>query len=95
MTGNRQIIDATEMRQLRLAMSMTARASRQSGGRRVSGLALICAERTHETRRFQSSSAPRVLLSPRGEQRKFEQRRTLVQNYAGKLSAGSSPALVF
>ena len=30
----------------------------------VSGLALICAERTRETRRFQSSSAPRVLLSP-------------------------------
>jgi hypothetical protein len=25
------------------------------------GLALICAERTHQTRRFQSSSAPRVL----------------------------------
>ena len=30
----------------------------------VSGLALICAERSRETRRFQASSAPRVLLSP-------------------------------
>jgi hypothetical protein len=29
-------------------------------------LALICAERTRQARRFQSSSAPRVLLSPRG-----------------------------
>jgi len=29
-------------------------------------LALICAERTRQAGRFQSSSAPRVLLSPRG-----------------------------
>jgi hypothetical protein len=52
---------------------------RQSGGRQGSGLALICAERTRETRRFQSSSAPRVLLSPRSEQRELEQRRTVVR----------------
>jgi hypothetical protein len=60
----------------------------------VSGLALICAERTRETRRFQSSSAPRVLLNPRSEQRELEQRRTVVQNYAERLRAGSSPTLV-
>jgi hypothetical protein len=33
----------------------------------VCGLALISAERTREKRRFQSSSAPGVLLSPQGE----------------------------
>jgi len=59
---------------------------------RVFGLALISAERTHETRRFQSSSAPGVLLSPQGEQRELEQRRTVVRNYAERLRAGSSPA---
>jgi hypothetical protein len=37
MTGNRQIIDDPEMQQLTLAMSMTARASRQSGGHRGFG----------------------------------------------------------
>jgi hypothetical protein len=34
----------------------------------VRTLALICAERTRQAGRFQSSSAPRVLLGPRGEQ---------------------------
>jgi hypothetical protein len=38
---------------------------RQSGGGVVRLLALICAERTRQAGRFQSSSAPRVLLSPR------------------------------
>src|SRR5438094_959707 len=59
-----------------------------------SGLALICAERTRQTGRFQSSSAPRVLLSPQGEQRELQQRRTVVRNYAERLRAGSSPAPV-
>jgi hypothetical protein len=61
----------------------------------VSALALICAERTREIRRFQSSSAPRVLCSSESEQRELEQRRTVMQNYAERRRAGSSPALVF
>ena len=60
----------------------------------VSALALICAELTRETRRFQSSSAPRVLLSPQGWQRELEQWRMVVRNYAERLRAGSSPAPV-
>ena len=67
---------------------------RQSGGRRCRGLALICAERTCEAGRFQSSSAPRVLRSPRGEQREFERRRAVTRNHAERLRAGSSPAPV-
>jgi hypothetical protein len=35
-------------------------------------LALICAERTREARRFQSSSAPRALLSTQRQQRELE-----------------------
>jgi hypothetical protein len=42
-------------------------------------LVLICAERTRQTRRFQSSSAPRVLLSPRTEQRELSQARGYVE----------------
>jgi len=57
-------------------------------------LALICVERTRETRRLQSSSAPRVPFSPQGEQRELEQRRTVVRNYTERLRAGSSPAPV-
>jgi hypothetical protein len=63
-------------------------------GLRVSGLALICAERSLHTRRLQFWSAPRVLLSSQGQQRELEQRRTVAQNYAEKLRAGSSPAPV-
>jgi hypothetical protein len=54
------------------------------------GLALICAERTRQAGRFQSSSAPRVLLSPGGEQREIERRRGVMQNYAERLRAGSA-----
>jgi hypothetical protein len=57
-------------------------------------LALICAERTRQTRRFQSSGAPRVPLSPRGERREIERQRAGAQNYAERLRAGSEPALV-
>jgi hypothetical protein len=57
-------------------------------------LALICAERTRQTRRFQSSGAPRVPLSPRGERREIERQRAVAQNYAERLRAGSEPALV-
>jgi hypothetical protein len=35
---------------------------------RASIIALICAERTRQAGRFQSSSAPRVRVSPQGEQ---------------------------
>ena len=59
-----------------------------------SRLALIFAERARQAGRFQSSSAPRVPLSPRGEQRECEQRRTVVRNYAERLRAGAPPALV-
>src|SRR4029453_915818 len=43
---------------------------RRSSG--FDGLALICAERTRERRRFQSSGAPRVLLSPGGARRELK-----------------------
>jgi hypothetical protein len=70
--------------------------SRQAGKTAGVGLlALICAEHTRQAGRFQSSSAPRVLLSPRGRQREIKRRRALAQNYAERLRAGSSPALVF
>jgi hypothetical protein len=58
----------------------------------VCRLALICAERTRPAGRFQSSSAPRVLLSPRGEQGELERRRAVTPNYAERLRAGSLPA---
>jgi len=61
----------------------------------LGSLALICAERTRQTRRFQSSSAPRVLLSPQGQRRQLERRRAVTCNYAERRRAGSSPALVF
>jgi len=61
----------------------------------VQGLALICAERTRETHRFQSSSAPRVLLSPRSEKREQKQPRAVTWNHAERLRAGVEPALVF
>ena len=77
-----------------LALRSEIRRAGRSTDVGVSGLALICAERTRETRRFQSSSAPRVLLNPRGEQRELEQRRTVMQNYAERLRAGLSPTLV-
>jgi hypothetical protein len=64
------------------------------GLRRV-GLALICAERSLQTRRFQSSSAPRVLLSSQGQPRELARQRMVTQNYGERLRAGSSPALVF
>jgi hypothetical protein len=60
----------------------------------VEGLALICAERTRETRRFQSSSAPRVLYGTGREQQELKPRCRVARNCAEKLRAGSSPTLV-
>jgi hypothetical protein len=66
----------------------------QSGVRRLDVLALICAERTRQRARFQSSSALRVLLSPRVERHEFKRRHTVTRNHAERLRAGSAPALV-
>jgi hypothetical protein len=60
----------------------------------VCALALICAERTRQADRFQSSSAPRGLLSPQGEERERERRRVLKRNCAKRLRTGSAPARV-
>jgi hypothetical protein len=60
----------------------------------VEGLALICAERTRETRRFQSSSAPRVLYGTEREQQELKPRCRVARNCAERLRAGSSPTLV-
>jgi hypothetical protein len=44
----------------------------QKGPKPARLLALICAERTRQAGRFQSSSAPRVLLSAQPEDRELE-----------------------
>jgi hypothetical protein len=62
------------------------------GCRRRLPLALICAERTRQARRFQSSSAPKVPLGPEGAEREREAQRSYAQarrKTESRLIAGS------